>query len=389
MSNACKNISILGSTGSIGTQTLDIVKHFPNRFNIIGLAAGKNIALLKEQLINFKPQIVSIQNEAHQQEVQQFITDNKLKTDVTSGQKGLEQIATTPCDLLVVAVVGTAAIKPTYLAIQNGIPIGLACKEVLVSAGDLIMKKAAKHNVPIIPIDSEHAAIKQCLSSVNESLMEVTKLILTASGGPFWQKEQNQFESITKEDALKHPNWEMGAKITIDSATMMNKGLEVIEAHHLFNCPYSKIDVTIHPQSIIHSLVEFTDGTMLAQMGLPDMRFPIQYALTYPEKWKNPWPKTSLTKLKDLQFFEPDYKKFPLLKMAFELGKEGTQHTAVMNAANESYVGLFLAKQIGFNDIYRGVQKAVEQATPLTNPSIDDIVALDYAVKEKIKYQYA
>lgn len=389
MTSTKKNIVILGSTGSIGTQTLEIVRYFPNQFNVVGLAAGNNINLLKTQILEFKPTIVSVQNKRNIAIIHTFIQENNLNISVHSEQKGLETLATTPCDLLIVAVVGTAAIKPTYLAIQNKTPIGLACKEILVSAGDLIMKKAKENNVPILPIDSEHAALKQCLSGVSETLTEVNRLILTASGGPFWNKEKSHFETITKKEALNHPNWNMGAKITIDSATMMNKGLEVIEAHHLFQCPYSKIDVIIHPQSIIHSLVEFKDGTILSQMGLPDMRFPIQYALTYPEKKENSWPKTDLSTLKELQFFKPNYDKFPLLKLAFETGEKGNIFPAVMNAANEAYVGLFLKNKIGFNDIFRGVEKSLTQAKPITNPSIQDIVTLDQAVKESIKHHYA
>jgi len=292
--------------------------------------------------------------------------------------------ASSDLDLLVVAVVGTAALMPTYLAIKKGITIGLACKEVLVAAGRIIMDLAEKHGVSILPIDSEHAAIKQCLAGIGEDRSQIEKLILTASGGPFWQKPKEEFSEISRESALMHPNWEMGAKITIDSATLLNKGLEVIEAHHLFGVAFEKIEVVIHPQSIVHSMVEFSDGTLLSQMGLPDMRFPIQYVLTYPEKCANDWPKTKVADLPDLQFRPPDTEKFPLLSLAFEVGKRGGSAPAVLNAANEAAVQLFLDEKIGFMDIPRLVRKYVDEVPHVDVPDIETIVSIDQQVKKDI-----
>ncbi len=379
-----KNIIVLGSTGSIGTQTLDVIRNFPGDFHLKGISAGKNIDLVKKQITEFKPDFVVIQSEKHAKDCDAHIKKESLKTQVSWGQKALVNLAEIPCDLVIVAIVGTASLLPTYKAIQAKNPIALACKEVLVSGGHIITNEAKKHNTPILPIDSEHAALKQCLAGVDGKLQEVNKLILTASGGPFWNTDISKFSSITRAQALKHPNWTMGAKITIDSATLMNKGLEIIEAHHLFDVPYDKLDIIIHPQSIIHSLVEFTDGTILSQMGLPDMRFPIQYAMSYPEKWENPWPKTRLSDLKSLDFHDPDYDKFPLLKLAFETGRAGDCSPAILNAANEAYVHLFLEEKIGFMDIMNGVQQRMESTPAPQNPSIEDIIALDTAIKEDI-----
>ena len=283
---------------------------------------------------------------------------------------------------------GTTSLKPTVEAIKHGTHIGLACKEVFVAAGDIVTKHAKKHNVTILPIDSEHAALKQCLAGVNEDMSTVSKLILTASGGPFWNRDPKSFASITLDEALKHPNWSMGQKITIDSATLMNKGLEVIEAHHFFSLPYNQIDVIIHPKSIIHALVEFSDGTMLSQMGLPDMRFPIQYALTYPEKLANPWPKTNLASLGAIEFFEPNLKTFPLLQLAYDTGQLGGTYPAVLNAANEAVVAAFLNKKLAFVDIPKAVQTVVESTTHISHPTLDDIIALDTEIKEKIHHDF-
>ena len=251
----------------------------------------------------------------------------------------------------------------------------------MVAAGEWIMSLAKKNNVEILPIDSEHAALKQCLAGINEDPSQVSKLVLTASGGPFWERDKSTFKDITKAMALKHPSWEMGAKITIDSATMMNKGLEIIEAHHLFQIPYDAIKVAIHPKSIVHSLVEFTDGTYLAQLGLPDMRFPIQYTLTYPEKWPSPWPKTNLPSLPDLVFHDPDFDKFPLLRLAYEAGKKGGDYPMVLNAANEVAVHLFLTDQIAFYEIPTYVEKELAMATGQPLSSIEAIIAQDKAIK--------
>ena len=373
-----KRISILGSTGSIGRQTLEVVSAFPDRFKIIGLTAGQNLRLLQEQILKFQPLLVAVQEEKNVPQIQAFVQQHALKTRVFSGLNGLNIVATAAENqLLVVAIVGSAALLPTYKAIEKKIAIALACKEVLVTAGEIIMNLARANKVSIIPIDSEHAAIKQCLASVTENPALVNKLILTASGGPFWRKPQKEFAAITLEDALKHPNWTMGAKISIDSATLMNKGLEVIEAHHLFNIPYAQIDVVIHPQSIIHSMVEFKDGNILAQMNLPDMRFPIQYALSYPEKMVSPWPRTDLTKLRPLCFYKPNLKKFPLLKKAYDAGMAGGTQPTVLNAANEKAVHLFLQRKIDFKDISRLVEEALTSFSHFAHPDLNQILLID------------
>ena len=379
-----KTLCILGSTGSIGTQTLDIVREFPGRFTVSALSAGKNIGLLREQILEFKPKVVCVQSE----DDVQALRDEFTGIEFLASDAGLIEIASIACDLTVVAIVGTTALKATEVAIRSGSTIGLACKEVLVTAGRLFMDLAAEHNVQILPIDSEHAAIKQCLAGINEDLNQINKLILTASGGPFFGRQKAELVKITPKDALKHPNWDMGAKITIDSATLMNKGLEVIEAHHLFQVPYSQIEVVVHPSSIVHSMVEFTDGTILAQLGSPDMRFPIQYALSYPEKLQNPWPKTDLTTCGPLAFFPPDTDAFPMLKLAFEVGQKGGNAPAVMNAANEAAVSLFLSERIGFTDIYRIVNEALSDSTFEENLSLDALIACDKEVKEKSLYDY-
>ena len=382
-----RKLSILGSTGSIGTQALDIVRAFPEKFSILGLAAGKNVTLLEQQILEFKPEAVSVFSEKEARVIEAFVKKHGLTSTVLVGEQGLVHLATLPgTQLLIVAIVGTAYLVPTYEAIKCGIPIGLACKEVLVSAGSLIMPLARQFQVPILPIDSEHAALKQCLAGIHEDPAQIGKLILTASGGPFRGWTAEQLKAVTLEQALKHPKWIMGSKITIDSATLMNKGLEVIEAHHLFNVPFNQIDVVVHPQSIIHSLVEFKDGTMLSQMGLPDMRFPIQYVMTYPEKWGNPWPKTDLTALGSLEFFKPDTEAFPLLKLAFEMGEAGGTYPGVMNAANEAAVTLFLNKKIQYWDIATVIQKAIESFSHFAMPSLEDIVQADKMIKEKILY---
>jgi 1-deoxy-D-xylulose-5-phosphate reductoisomerase len=384
-----KNISILGSTGSIGIQTLEIVAAFPHKFKIIGLSAGNNIELLKKQIINFRPKYISVKEENSKRLIASFLKEENLKAEIYSGNEGLTQIATLDeNELLIVAIVGTTSLLPTYQAITKGIPIALACKEVLVSAGKIIMDLARSKNVPILPIDSEHAAIKQCLAGIEEDINKVNNIILTASGGPFWNLPKEDFPKIDLSKALSHPNWSMGQKITIDSASLMNKGLEVIEAHHLFNIDFDQIKVIIHPQSIIHSMVEFKDGSLLAQLGLPDMRFPIQYALTYPDKLSNDWPKTNLAQLSDLQFFEPDTEKFPLLKLAFDTGKQGGSYPVVMNAANEAFVNLFLMNKISFIEIPDLIIEYVESFHHYQNLSLEHIVNIDEEVKEKINNEY-
>jgi len=379
-----KNISILGSTGSIGKQTLDIIKTYPESYNIIALAAGKNIPLLKTQILEFKPTIVSVTNAEDAIELEKFCAQNNQKIDIGYSNKGLETICNTQVDLLIVAIVGTAAIKPTYIAIKNHIPIGLACKEVLVSAGDLITELAKKEKVPLIPIDSEHAATQQCLLTQNTTNQIIESITLTASGGPFWQLPYNEFKSITKENALQHPTWSMGNKISIDSATMVNKGLEIIEAHHLFNTDYAKLKVTVHRQSIIHALVEFIDGNILAHLSPTDMRFPIQYALDYPNKKPTKLKRLDIHKLSALTFEEPDNKRFPLLNLAIQAGKSKGSYPAVFNAANEAIVSLFLQDKITFLEIQEKIERILNTFNHYTPTHIDDIIAIDSKIKHDI-----
>ncbi len=380
-----KKLIILGSTGSIGVQTLDVVRTFPEQFEIVGLAAGKNIQLFKQQIKEFKPKFVCLQNAELIDQLTLFGKTENLNFTSYVGEKGLNQLVTHPVDLLVVAIVGTAALMPTYLAIQQKTAIALACKEVLVSAGDIIMTAAKQKGVPILPVDSEHAALQQCLAGIKNTPQFISKLILTASGGPFWTWPKEKLSTITKADALKHPSWVMGQKITIDSATLMNKGLEVIEAHHLFSVPYEQIEAVIHPQSLVHSMVEFTDGTTLAQLSLPDMRLPIQYALTYPEKLTNPWPKLNFNNSLKLEFHKPDMEKFPLFNLAYQLGKKGGNMPAIMNAANEAAVNLFLADQITYSQIVEFVLKAVNYFKYEQLTKIDDIVALEKKKKNYVR----
>ena len=379
-----KSISIFGSTGSIGKQALEVVRAFPKQFNLVSLSANKNITLLAAQLKEFNPQYVCIGEPSLISELESVIQSLGLKTKVVSGQSGYIDICNIPHDLIVMSIVGTAGLMPTVTAIKQKIPIALACKEVLVAAGPQVTYLANQYNVPIIPIDSEHAALKQCLSSVNEDISQVRKLILTASGGPFLELDKQKFETITPQTALKHPNWNMGGKISIDSATMMNKGLELIEAHFLFDIPYDKLDIIIHPQSIIHSLVEFSDGTMLSQLGLPDMRLPIQYAMTYPEKWNAPWPRTTLSDLPNLTFIKPDFLKFPLPQIAIDCGKKSQSYPVVMNAANEAAVNLFLDHQIKFNDIVKIIESTLSTFNHYTPTTIEEIILIDKETKEKV-----
>jgi 1-deoxy-D-xylulose-5-phosphate reductoisomerase len=383
--NSVKLVSILGSTGSIGRQSLDVIAAFPDRFRVCALTAGSNVRLLCEQIKRFHPQLVCVLNETDRRDVIDFCAHHGCDTQVISGEAGLIEAGVYgDPHLLIVAVVGTASLRPTLRAIHHGITIGLACKEVLVAAGDMIMALARQKGVEILPIDSEHAALKQCLAGIHEDEKYVSQLVLTASGGPFWNRSVETFASITRDEALCHPNWAMGSKITVDSATMMNKGLEVIEAHHLFGIDYHRLNVVIHPTSIVHSMVEFSDGTFLAQMGMPDMRFPIQYVLTYPEKLENAWPKMNLASLKPLVFHDPDYEKFPLLKLAFEAGVQGGTAPVVLNAANEAVVQLFLEGKLSFVEISRVVSDVVQSFSHRECRDLEDIVALDRYVKAGI-----
>ena len=373
-----KTLSILGSTGSIGTQTLDIVRKFPNQFKVVALACNSNTELLKQQIQEFNPEIVAVYDESK-------ADHTKADIPVYKGMDGLIRTATIgKADLIINSLVGSIGVIPTIKAIENLKNIALANKETLVTAGEIVMKKLKASKTSLLPIDSEHSAILQCLNG--ENINDVNKITLTCSGGAFENKSKEELNHVKASGALKHPTWNMGAKITIDSATLMNKGFEVIEAHWLYNLPYSKIDVVIHPQSIIHSLVEFKDKSTIAQLGMPDMRIPIQYALTYPKRMQNEnLPSLKLTETKELTFKEPDLERFPCLKMAYDAGIKGGTLPAVMNAANEIAVKYFLQDKIRFNDIHRIIQENIDQHKALNNPNIEEIMDIDKKIKEKVE----
>lgn len=365
-----KRLAVLGSTGSIGRQTLEVVSAFPDRFEVVALACGKNVSLLKKQVAEFKPKLVCTELAAGAEEI------------LGATRLPLEEIASNPdVDLVVIATSGKAGLGATLAAIRAGKKVALANKEVLVMAGEIVVAEAQKYNVEIVPIDSEHSAIWQCLNG--EEGRAVCKLILTASGGPFRQSTLAQLAAVTPKDALNHPTWRMGTKVTIDSATLMNKGMEVIEAHWLFDIPYSQIEVVVHPQSIIHSIVEFVDGSAKAQLSLPDMRLPIQYALTHPERWESPFREgIDFGSIVSFDFEPVDLDRFPCLKLAMEAGEKGGTYPAVLSAADEVAVELFLAKKIGFPDIAAVVARTLDCHDVISYPSIEDIFAADTWARE-------
>ena len=368
-----KKIAILGSTGSIGVSTLDVVIQFPKRFEVIGLAAYRNIDALEQQIRTHHPKIVSVADEALGHELRQRCG---TLVDIVTGEAGTIQVATHPdVELVVSAIVGFAGLVPTYHAVQANKHIALANKETLVIAGELIMPEIARRNISLLPVDSEHNAIFQVLHGHRKQ--DVQRILLTCSGGPFRKHTQEQLATVTRADALKHPNWEMGQKITIDSATLMNKGLEVIEAHWLFNVPFDKIQVVVHPQSAIHSMVEYIDGSIIAEIGVPDMRIPIGYALTYPERMPLNVPKINLFDVGAFTFEAPDMERFPCLQYAYEAGQAGGTVPAALNAANEIAVEAFLHERIGFPDIAATIRYVLDThaVQPLT--TLDDAVAAD------------
>ena len=369
-----RGIAVLGSTGSIGTQALDVIREQRDALHVEVLSAHNNADLLVKQALEFKPNVVVIGNEEKWKEVNDALFDLGIK--VYSGAEALEQVVETDgIDMVLTAMVGAAGLKPTMRAIQAGKHIALANKETLVVAGELVMAAARKRGVDIHPVDSEHSAIYQCLAGEFHNPIE--KVILTASGGPFRGRDLASLEGVTKADALKHPNWDMGAKITIDSASLMNKGLEVIEAKWLFDVEPDQIDVVVHPQSIVHSCVQFTDGSIKAQLGLPDMKLPIQYALTYPRRLANTFPRFSFMDYPELTFEQPDTKTFRNLALAFDALRTGGNAPAVLNAANEIAVARFLRDELTFLDLPRVVEHALERVTLLSKPSLDDLVASD------------
>ncbi|WP_145134899.1 1-deoxy-D-xylulose-5-phosphate reductoisomerase [Paenibacillus sp. Y412MC10] len=368
-----KKLSVLGSTGSIGTQTLDVVSKHPEHFQIEGLAAGSNVELLLRQVHQFRPKKVSV---ATKELAEQVKTQVSPSTEIFYGNEGLVEVAAgTDADTVVTAVVGSMGLHSTLAAIEAGKHIGLANKETLVTAGHLVTEAIKRKGVKMLPIDSEHSAIFQCLNG--ERRDDLAGITLTASGGSFRDLTREQLQSVTVEDALKHPNWSMGAKITIDSATMVNKGLEVIEAHWLFGLPYEQIHVLLHPESIIHSFVEFRDTSIIAQLGNPDMRVPIQYALTYPERWDSPAKRLSLAEVGKLHFREMDMERFPCLRLAFECGKMGGTATTAFNAANEVAVGRFLNREISFLQIEDIIEEVLDRHANIPNPLLADIEECD------------
>mgnify|MGYP003402384104 FL=1 len=387
-----KAITILGSTGSIGTQTLDIVTHHPEQFRVVGLAAGNNVALLAEQIRTFKPEIVALGNETKLSELQDALA--KLSEGIASysnqpkilvGQEGICEVARYgDSQSVVTGIVGCAGLLPTIAAIEAGKDIALANKETLIAGAPVVLPLVKKHGVKLLPADSEHSAIFQCLQGVPDGGLR--RIMLTASGGSFRDLSVEQLSSVTVQDALKHPNWSMGQKITIDSATLMNKGLEVIEAHYLFNLDYDQIDIVIHPQSIIHSLIEVQDTSVLAQLGWPDMRLPLLYALSWPERIYTDWEQLDLVKAGNLTFREPDHQKYPCMQLAYAAGRAGGLMPAVLNAANEQVVALFLSEKIGFLDIPRLIETVCDRFTSQNtpNPSLDDILAADQWARQAV-----
>lgn len=368
-----KKVSILGSTGSIGTQALDVISHYPEQFTVEALSAGSNVDLLIEQIHQFHPSIVSIATPELADKVRREVPDS---VKVLSGEEGLIEVAArNDADFLITAIVGSQGLKPTLAAIEAGKHIGLANKETLVTAGHLVTESVRKHKVSVLPIDSEHSAIFQCLNG--ESDKDIHQITLTASGGSFRHLTRDQLLHVTVEEALNHPNWSMGAKVTIDSATMVNKGLEVIEAHWLFNLPYDQIDVIIHPESIVHSFVEFNDYSIMAQLGNPDMRVPIQYALTYPQRFRTPTKPLNLVEVGKLNFVKMDYVRYPCLRMAFEAGRAGGTATTVFNAANEVAVARFLRGEITFLQIEDIIDEALQCHEVITTPNLEEIMVSD------------
>jgi len=375
-----KNLAVLGATGSIGCSTLDIVRQFPDRYRIVSLTAGQNVALLARQIEEFRPALAVVLDEAGRDRLKALLSDD-VKIELMWGASGMATAASLPdVDMVVTGIVGAAGLMPTLAAIEAGKPIALANKETLVMAGETVMARAAAAGVPILPVDSEHSAIFQCIGQHPQR--EVARLFLTASGGPFRNRAADQFSTIGPEDALKHPNWSMGAKITIDSATLMNKGLEFIEARYLFAIAPQKIEVVVHPQSIIHSMVGFVDGSILAQLGIPDMRGPIGYALAYPDRLPLQLDFPDFTTLAKLTFEPPDLGRFPCLALAFEACDQGGTLPAVLNAANELAVSAFLEKRIAFTEIHRVISRAMERHALQTQPSIEQIIEADRQTRQ-------
>lgn len=376
-----KTISILGSTGSIGRQTLDVISHMD--VTVAALTAGTNVSRMEHQCRKFLPKLAVMANDAAARDLKTRLADLPIR--VVGGMEGLCEAASLPeADTVLTAVVGMVGLRPTLEAIAQGKRIALANKETLVCAGELVMEAARANGAEILPVDSEHSAIFQCLMGCHDRA-ELKRLILTASGGPFFGMKPAQLRTVTKDKALLHPNWKMGDKITIDCATMMNKGLEVIEAMRLYGLPLSKVDVVVHRQSIVHSLVEYRDGAVLAQLGTPDMRIPIQLALTYPARLENPAEGLDLLSCGPLTFAAPDLEAFPCLALAMEAAKRGGTSCAVLNGANEEAVAMYLQNKIGFYDISDAVSQALDTVQLIKRPNLDEILAADRAARDVVK----
>jgi len=377
-----KNVSILGSTGSIGRNTLQVIEHLSDKFNVVGLAAGKNAKLLKKQVEKFRPKVVSLERAEDAQEIMQAYSH--LGVRVVSGKEGAEEIAQIEeNDIVVCAITGINGLLPTLAAVKTGKRVALANKESMVVAGHLLNKEASKSGSEIIPVDSEHSGVFQCLAKENRE--NVKRVILTASGGPFFRTPKEDIQKITLEEALNHPRWKMGMKVTIDSATLMNKGLELIEAKWLFNLRHQQLEILIHPQSVVHSLVETKDGSVLAQMSPTDMRIPIQYALTYPQREEAPVASLDLSKIQSLDFFEVDPSRFPLIEIARRALKEGGSFPVALNAANEEVVDAFLRKKLRFSEVYDVIREAVEAHDIQEVNSIEEIFQIDREIRIKTR----
>jgi 1-deoxy-D-xylulose-5-phosphate reductoisomerase len=377
-----KRLSILGSTGSIGVNTLHIVGQFPERFEVVSLSAGLNTELLKQQILRFRPKIVSVLNKELSEGLRKELPN--IPVEIVHGVEGLIQVATHPeVDQVISAIVGAVGLIPTLSAIKTGKPVALANKESLVMAGKIVMEEAKRNHVQVLPVDSEHSAIFQAL--LGHRREDVRRLILTASGGPFLNLPSSRLHDVTAKEALRHPRWEMGKKITIDSASLMNKGLEVIEAHWLFNIPIEKIVVLIHPQSVVHSMVEYIDGSIVAQMGVPDMKIPISYALSFPERLDLSLPSLDLSRSEPLTFYPPDPERFPCLKLAYRSIEIGETMPAILNAANEVAVSAFLEGSLKFVEIPLVLQRVMEEHEVKPVHTIEDILRADHWAREKAK----
>lgn len=380
-----KAISLLGSTGSIGTQTLDIVAQNPDQFRIVGLATGSNVEMLAQQIRQFHPKIVAICEEGKLPELKEAIANLSPQPTLLAGEAGVIEVARySEADVVVTGIVGCAGLLPTIAAIEAGKDIALANKETLIAGGPVVLPLVQKHGVKLLPADSEHSAIFQCLQGVPTGGLR--RILLTASGGAFRDLPVEKLAQVTVADALKHPNWSMGRKITIDSATLMNKGLEVIEAHFLFGADYDQIDIVIHPQSIIHSMIELQDTSVLAQLGWADMRLPLLYALSYPERIPTDWEPLDLVKVGSLTFREPDHQKYPCMRLAYAAGRAGGCMPAVLNAANEQAVALFLEEKIQFLDIPRLIEQTCDryQIHNRPTPALEDIIAADQWARREV-----